>query len=61
VQVGLIRELPVYAPNSDRLVRIALKMPPGVSLGGGTLTVTFAEPGANRRRAQASAEATLPG
>jgi hypothetical protein len=61
IQVGLVRELPVYSPNTERLVQIAVKWPPGVSPAGGNLIVSFTEPGTSKRRAQSVVEATLSG
>jgi hypothetical protein len=57
--VGVLNGVAVYTPNSERLVRIALQPPPGVSLGRGSLRVSYSL-GEQNGSVLASAETALP-
>jgi P pilus assembly chaperone PapD len=57
--VAVMNGIAVYTPNSQRLVRIALQPPPGLTLAKGRLRVSFARAEQNGD-VLASAETALP-
>lgn len=59
-KIGLLKELALYSPNTERQVRIPLSMPAGMQLRHGRVLLTFEEPPATKDRARASAELPMP-
>jgi P pilus assembly chaperone PapD len=57
--VAVMNGLAVYTPNADRIVRVALQPPPGLTLAKGRLKVTFSRAEENGD-VLASAETALP-
>lgn len=58
VVVGEVTRLAVFTPNKDRGVEVPLTVPPGVTLGKGTLKVLYRQ--VNGDATLASGEVTLP-
>ncbi len=58
-RIGAIRELPLYHPNAERLVRVPLEVPPS-SLKGGTIVIQFQEATGLKDRVRASTELRVP-
>ena len=60
IQIGLVRGVAVYVPNTSRSILLALRMPDGQSLTAGTIDVTYREPAKEGGKVMATAQITVP-